>query len=335
MISLKRFPLILAISAFMFSCSVRDEVNVDDIDVNIEVKRFEQDLFAAGVDSVCSNYEGLRNEYGVFVDLFSEKIIGIGKYGDENFCPIIKSFVTDTMIKGLYTQVQAKFSNTNELNSIFTDAFRRYSYYFPNRLIPHVYTFVSGFNLSVGIDSSSVFIGLDRYLGSDVAYYSMLGIPRYMQQKMTPEKISSDALRAWVMGEFIFNDSIDNLMSNMIWEGEVMYITSKLLPKQSIDKIFGFTPAQMKFCLNNEKLMWTYLIEHKQLFSTNSFDISKFVNDAPFTSGFPQESPGRAVVWLGFRIVESFMKNNPTLTLNDLVQISDYNQIMAGAKYRP
>ena len=71
--------------------------------------------------------------------------------------------------------------------------------------------------------------------------------------------------------------------------------------------IFGFTTDQMKFCRNNESQMWQYLIENNLLFSTDQFIIRKLTGEAPFTQYFSNESPGRAAVWLGFRIVESYM----------------------------
>jgi len=38
--------------------------------------------------------------------------------------------------------------------------------------------------------------------------------------------------------------------------------------------------------------MWTHLIENKLLFTTNTVDINKMVNDAPFTSGFHRNRLG-------------------------------------------
>lgn len=280
-------------------------------------------------------YNALRASYGNFVDIFPEQIIGIGRVGSTDFSKMIRAFVSDSMICSLYNDVNNVFKSDKMLNSTLTDAFRRFNYYFPERKVPEVYTFISGFNLSVGVDSNAVFVGLDRYLGNDVSFYSMLGIPKYMQYKMNPKKIPSDVMRAWVLSEFPMNDSIDNVMTNMIWEGELVYVTSKLLPEQDIDLIMGFTPEQLRFCQNNEKMIWAYLIERKLLFSTNTFDITKYIHDAPFTSGLPQESPGRAMVWIGYRIVKSFMENNSHLSLSDLMSISDYNRILNGAKYRP
>ncbi len=81
--------------------------------------------------------------------------------------------------------------------------------------------------------------------------------------------------------------------------------------------------------------MWTHLIENKLLFTTNTVDINKMINDAPFTSGFPQESPGRAAVWIGYRIVERFMERNKNIDLQRLMLIKDYQEILTLARYKP
>ena len=74
--------------------------------------------------------------------------------------------------------------------------------------------------------------------------------------------------------------------------------------------IFGFNPDQMNFCTNNESRMWMYLIENDLIFKTDQFTITKLTGEAPFTSYFTNESPGKAAVWIGFSIVESYMMKN-------------------------
>jgi len=156
-----------------------------------------------------------------------------------------------------------------------------------------------------------------------------------MANKMIPEKIPSDIVRAWLYGEFAYNDSVDNLLSNMIYEGELIYITRHLLPNEPEHLIHGFSEEQLKWCEKNEADMWTHLIENKLLFTTNTLEINKFINDAPFTSGFPQESPGRAAVWIGYRIVESLMQRNEQMSLEELMNIKDYQKVLNMARYKP
>ncbi|HNW57071.1 MAG TPA: hypothetical protein PKM69_04815, partial [Bacteroidales bacterium] len=86
---------------------------------------------------------------------------------------------------------------------------------------------------------------------------------------------------------------------------------------------------------NNESQMWQYLIENDLLFKTDQFMIRKLTGEAPFTSYFTNESPGKAAVWIGFRIVESYMMKNPGITLEDLMKNTDVSGILEKAKYSP
>lgn len=329
------FVIILGVTLISCKKNRLDDIDISKSDVNIEVQRFDKDLFSINPDSLEVQLPILKVKYGQFADLFFEGIIRIGKPESPQYFQFLRSFLADTMVNNSYRKAQSTFTNFDDLNIALTDAFRRYNYHFPTRKIPAVISYVSGYNLSVAIDENVVAVGLDRYLGSDTPQYKLLGIPRYMANKMVPEKIPSDIVRAWLYGEFSYNDSVDNLLSNMIYEGELIYITRHLLPNEPEHLIHGFSEEQLKWCEKNEADMWTHLIENKLLFTTNTLEINKFVNDAPFTSGFPQESPGRAAVWIGYRIVESLMQRNEQMTLEDLMGIRDYQKVLNMARYKP
>jgi hypothetical protein len=81
--------------------------------------------------------------------------------------------------------------------------------------------------------------------------------------------------------------------------------------------------------------MWQYLVENDLLFKTDRFLIRKLTGEAPFTSFFTNESPGKAAVWIGFRIVESYMIKNPGAKLKDLMRELDIQHILEKAKYSP
>lgn len=330
------FYIILIAASAIFSCkSGRDNIDLKSINVKVEIKRFDKALFSLNPDSIKESIPKLSNEYGAFFPLFGDGIISIGKVEEAEFPNYLESFVTDKMVAETYKKVQEVYPNLNSLNAELTDAFKRFHYYFPNRSIPKIYSFVSGFNQSTVLADGLLGIGLDRYLGSDYVNYLRLGIPKYSIKDMKPSKISSDCMRAWAIGEFPFNDSIDNLVNNIIYEGKLMYFTKKMLPDQPDSLIFGFSPAQTKWCERNEKQMWTYLIENKILFISDSFVINKYINDAPFTTGFSQESPGRAVVWLGYRIVSSYLNNNKEITFQKMMMLRNYQKIFNNSRYRP
>jgi hypothetical protein len=124
-------------------------------------------------------------------------------------------------------------------------------------------------------------------------------------------------------------------MSEMIHYGKLKYFEKSMLPETPDEIIFGFTPGQFQFCRNNENQMWQYLIEKNLLFNSERLTIRKLIGEAPFTSYFTNESPGRAAVWLGFRIVESYMMKNPGVKIGDMMNDTNLQGILANAKYNP
>jgi hypothetical protein len=178
-------------------------------------------------------------------------------------------------------------------------------------------------------------VGLDQYLGRDCEYYDQLGVPGYLQYNKYPGKIPSDVAYAWGTALYPYHDSVDNVLNRMIHAGMLMYFTEALLPETPDSILIGFNPDQMRWCINNEKQMWTHLVEQKLLFSNDDLTIRKLIDNAPFTQLYTSESPGRAAVWQGWQIVRAFARRNPDLGLPEIMSITDYQRILRGSRYNP
>ena len=242
------------------------------------------------------------------------------------------------MSRGSEPAVMKQFPDIEPVRRDLEEAFRHYRYYFPDRKIPAVFTCMSGFNNSIIAGDSVLGIALDRYLGAGCEYYRRLNIYKYLSDRMTPENILPDCIYGWGTSEWEFDSAgyrDDNVLSEIIHDGKLKYFEKCMLPEAGDELIFGFSPGQMKFCRNNESQMWQYLIEHKLLFSTDKFTIRKLTGEAPFTSFFTNESPGRAAVWIGFRIVESYMNGNHNVSLGELMKETDIQMILQKARYNP
>jgi hypothetical protein len=230
------------------------------------------------------------------------------------------------------------YPGVKEIEEKLQEAFRHYHYYFPDRNIPAVFTCITGFNNSIITGDSVLGIGLDRYLGADCEYYPRLEIYNYIAVRMTPENIVPDCMYGWGASEWDFSTlkyPADNVLAEMIHNGKLKYFEKCMLPETADEIIFGFTTDQMKFCRNNESQMWQYLVENDLLFTGDQFTIRKLTGEAPFTSFFTNESPGRAAVWLGFRIVESYMMKNPGINIEELMKDTDVQGVLEKAKYSP
>jgi hypothetical protein len=178
-------------------------------------------------------------------------------------------------------------------------------------------------------------IGLDMYLGNKNEFYDRLGIPKYQLRNMFPEKITSDVLGNWANSMFPFNDSVDNVLSHLIHEGKLMYFLDRLLPDQPDSLKFGYSRDQLNWVRNNEEEMWTYLVENKLVYSNEPMDIRKLISPAPFTAFFNSESPGRAAVWVGYKIVSEYARRNQDADLASIMNENNYQEILRISRYNP
>jgi hypothetical protein len=337
-IRLTPFIFSLLLIVLLTSCKKSHyKVNTSSISVKVSIKRLEQDLFTINPNEIASTVPALKLKYSGFLQYFSS-VVKTGDINDTSFSDQLVAFCTDRQNNDVYKQTMKLYPDIQVIETGLQEAFRHYLYYFPERKVPVVFTCITGFNSSIITADSILGIGLDRYLGADCEYYPQLEIYRYLAVRMTPENIIPDCmfgLGANLWDFSTLNYQNDNVLSEIIHNGKLKYFEKCMLPEAPDELIFGFTQDQLKFCRNNESQMWQYLVEHDMLFNSDQFTIRKLTGEAPFTSYFTNESPGRAAVWLGFRIVESYMMKNKSVTLAGMMSDTDVQNILVGAKYSP
>jgi gliding motility-associated lipoprotein GldB len=332
---MKRLFFLLCLTVVLFSCSRNPlKINTSTIRVDLKIKHLDIDLMKLQQDQVPTAIPVLKNSYGDFFDIFTYRMIDIGGSGQENFSELLYSFVSDSLNQKLKTNV-AETIDTIQLRKDLENAFKHYKYYFPEKEVPVVYTCISGFHQSVVTAEKLIGISLEKYLGANSRYYKQLGLPVYKRRNMHPEKIVPDMMYAWAVTEWPKNDNANSLLSQMIQEGKMLYFLDAMLPDLSDTLKIGFTKKQLDFCHKNEAPMWTYLAEHKLLFSTNRMDVKHFIDDGPYTSSFTDESPGRTGAWLGWQIVRSYMKEHPETKLSNLMNNTDFQSILNQSGYQP
>jgi len=332
---MKNLVFSLSLIVLLASCTQNPQkINVSNVSVDLKIKHLDVDLLKQKPDQMQAAIPVLKSKYGEFFDIFTYRMIAIGGTEQPNFPELLSSFVADTLIRKLELNVAQKV-DTIQLRKELESAFRHYKYYFPSKDIPVVYTCISGFNQSVVIAEKLIGISLDKYMGTESPFYEQLGLPAYKQKNMHPEKIVPDMMQAWADAEWPKPDKENSLLSQMIQQGKVLYFMDAMLPDLNDTLKIGFSEKQLEFCRKNEAKMWTYLAEHKMLFTTDRMSIKRFVDDGPYTATFSEESPARPGVWLGWQIVRSYMKQNKNIKLADLMNNTNSQSILNQSGYRP
>ena len=321
---------------FLASCHQnRLKVDVSKIEVQLEINRFDQLIFESGssnlTDVLLQNYD----VHSDFMNLYFQDVLRIGKLDDQSFSENLHAFVTDTVISQVAEKVLHQFNDFSVLANELNSGFRHYQYYFPKKPIPSIYTYVSGFNQSLVFTDEFIGISLDNYLGSECVFYTYLGIPQYKIKNRYPEKMVSDLFNALAITEFPKEDPVENLLTEMIYEGKLVYFTEAMCPGLHDSILIGYSKQQLEWCKKNEALMWSFWAENKLLYSVERLDLQKYIGDAPFTNTFSQESPGRTGVWVGWQIVRSFMNKHSDITLDSLRNINSAQEILSQSGYFP
>jgi len=311
------------------------DVDISGVDLNIELERFDRDLFGMNQDTMDAAIDAMYMQYDDFFDVFNAHVISIGQASSRRYSSYLSMFINDPTNREVYEYTDQIYTNTTELEEELSNGFKHYLYHYPDSVPPRVVAYVSRFNQGLFTVGHFIGVGLDQYLGYDCEYYQQMGTPLYLAQKKLPARVPVDVMYAWATQLYPYNDSLDNVLSRMIYHGQLAWFVGAMYPELEEQLNMGFTDDQLKWCRNNEKQMWTHLVEEKLLFSTDPMNMRKLVEDAPYTKFYTSESPGRAAVWQGWQIVNAFAERNPNLSVGQVMSQRNYQELLRLSRYNP
>ena len=263
------------------------------------------------------------------------QIIAIGEPNNRQYIDSLYYFLKYCEDEKIKETVFKKFSDITLLSEQLNNTFKHYKYYFPNKPIPDIYTCISGFNQSVFTTDSLIGISLDKYLGYDSEFYERLSFYDYHKRRMYPAMIPVDVTESWAKAEYIYNGESDDMLDNMLYKGKIQYFINCMLPSVHDTIRWRYTEKQLNWANANESNIWSYLTQEKLLFSTKPSEIIKFTGEGPFTVPFFKKSAPKAAVFVGYKIVKSYMDNNTDISLEMLMNENDSRKILSKAKYNP
>lgn len=315
----------------------KKEKAVEKSAVTVEIIRFEKEFFACNPNKLDAEIPALENKYPTFSNVFFNQVLHLQDMQDKGMqYNYLQEFLTNKYNKGLYDTVNAKLSNLDFLEKDLKIAFANYKSYFPEKPIPKVMTCISEFQIGAFTASDSIIgISLDMYLGAKYVYYADI-FQQYTFMIPTFDKHFMSLDCANVLASNIIPPPSDKstLLDKMLAKGKILYMMKALLPEKKDYDVIKYTDKQWQFCVENEVNIWTYFLNLKLLFNTSQEQF-KYVIESPTTYGMPKETPGRAGAWLGWQIINAYMKEHPNTTLKQLIAIKDGQQLLKESKYKP
>jgi hypothetical protein len=337
-----RLWLVILSGVGLFSSCGRDRLDVDVSSISVpevKLKRFDRDFFSLDTNNIPASLDKLRKEYGTFTDGYVSHIVCFNA-PDSLGCDLaIRDFILNFNTRGVWNECTAVLGDDfSREEAQINDAFRHFRYYFPSKELPKgVCLDMTGFNYDITQVDGYYGISMEYYLGEKNPIYDGLAEkwPGYRRRLSRREYMVADFVKGWMMNTFPFDPPKNDLINNMVYQGKLLYLQKALLRDTPDSVITGYSQKQLDWCVANEAKMWATLIEQKKVYSEDEDDIQHFTLDGPFTPDFPRESPGKAGNWLGLRIVESYMQNNPKTTIAQLMELTDGQLLLNRARYKP
>lgn len=338
--------IILILLTLLSACNSKREYFPKDIQsADIEIIRFDTALLnVSSTDDILRLYE----QYPEFMGFYSEEILGIDASDTTFMLEALPQFLSDTIyhFAEVNEKVRECFSDVSDIKKELGSAFGRVLYLYPEEHLPDITFFVSGFNASLVFWKSiagdynfnqehiHIAVGLDMYLGSDYEYYNRV-VWNYQKQTMRRECIPVDVVSAYLFRTIPFTSNKSRLLENMIYRGKVMYLLSLLFPNEERYEIMGYTKQQWQWAERNERGVWQMIVDKRDLWKTEGPVLTSYLNDGPFTSEISQDAPARLGTYIGWKIAESYMENNPEVSLQELMAEGDAQKVLELSKYKP
>lgn len=314
-----------------------DVEQVRPAELHVKIDRLDQDLFQAVNDTEPQFNLRLYSKYGEFYKLYVERVLQAAPFDDPRLPIALAHFVNDPDWSSVQQTADSVLGDMEEQRSGFEEAFERMKTFFPDSLVPRIVAYNSGFNYGVLPTDSVLAFGVEWFIGKSSNVTSYLPpelFPQYRKERMVPEMLVPSVVKGWLQVHYTRDVIGDDLLTNFIVIGKVMALLDAMLPETDASLKFAFTAQQLKWCEDNEFNMWKEIVSKELLYSKDNKVIDRFMNDGPFTPGFPRESPGHLGEWIGYRMVSSYMKAHPDVTFAQLFAMRDPQAILKTYKPR-
>lgn len=344
---MKKLVYTLLVSVTLFACKGGSNApDVSGIRVELAVQRFDQDFFSIDTNALESSMGRLQQKYPEFLRLFLNNIVGVTEPAE---------------VTGFYRAYKPVFDSSmrlyRDLSPVKKDleqAFRYVRYYFPKYELPtnlialvgpmqnrqDLARMTNGEYTTNLIGPGLIGISLQYYLGAGFSFYQNPDFitevaPLYRSRRFSREYITADVMK--LVTDDLFPDKSNRLplIEQMVEKGKQWWLLDKFLPDASDSIKTGYTAKQLRFCEENEGLIWSSIISNENLDAIDPATIQTYIGEAPFTQSIaPEVSPGNIGQWIGWQIVKKYAEKNSTRKIEEIMKATP-REILEEAKYKP
>lgn len=315
---MRRYIIVAIILFLAVSCGENDKkiVDVSKIKVEVNVDRFDQQFYTSKAEDLPK----LKTKYPYLFPINNPDSVWVNKIRNEQ-----ELFQKASKVFGDFT------SEKKELEQLF----KHIKYFHSTFKEPKVISLITDLDYrnKVIYADSLLLVSMDMYLGSTDEVYN--DFPKYLSKNYKKEQLKIDIARE-ISERYVIPERNRQFLTTLINEGKKLYLMDSYLPTVEKHSKIGYNKDEYEWAEANELMIWKYFIENKLLYSTDSGLYERFIANAPFSKFYieiDKESPGKIGVFIGWKIVEAYMKNN-NVTLHQLLQ-TNAETIFKKSKYKP
>ncbi len=339
------FFFLCCLSAGTFACQTdeADQIpDVSDIEVDVELRRFERDLFSLDTSNLAAELERLEANYPQFSKIYFDHILrsknsAVAPQGHVDY---VRGFLQHPAVRRLYDTTMIVYPGLEDIREEYREAFRFFVHYFPEQPVPSVTTFISEYTIGAFIyENNALGVGLDFFLGADYPYQQYnpnnSNFSEYLARTFNRDHLLVKSLTPLVEDLLGPPPPGGRLLDLMVHNGKKLYLLDHLLPHHPDSVIMEVSGEQMGWLLDNELEIWAYFLQEDLLYSSEWQNIRKFVEYSPHSPGMPPEAPGRTANFTGWRIVRAYMQRHPQANMQDLIALRDAQALLDRSRYKP
>lgn len=189
-----------------------------------------------------------------------------------------------------------------------------------------LYGLIIPYNQSVvTLPTKDVLIGLNHYLGSDNKIYN--GFQSFLRPTKELKYLPAHVVEAVLAQEHpaAYGES-HTLLNEMFYEGALAQSALETLPKGTSEAvILNMSEEDYEWCRQFESKIWNTMIERQLLYNNSESVINRLISPSPRSTAINAQAPGRAAVYMGLKIAQSYLKENPDKKAIDLLSQEYYN----------
>ena len=324
------------IIALAFCGCNRTSSGMNDDSIGIHLNRFDTVLFRWIDTDDPESLQTLINDYPRMLAMLSNALFKTNTLDSADFLSQMKNYYAEPALKALYKDAIDLFDANSpaimQIEKELSHGFMQLRRMLPAMQTPAFYMHVSGLRQNMIVADSLLSFSIDKYLGADYPLYKD-HFYNYQLKSMVPGYVVKDGLYAWLTSDYPFRGQHDVLLERMIYEGKIVCILVRAGYGYSCQHVMSLTDSEYKWCLKNESAIWKTIVERRHLETPDRVTVSKYFQSAPAVF-ISDEAPGNLGTFIGYRIVERYMKQTKT-NCETLLNNSDARDIFKKSKYKP